>query len=41
MNIQVVGEFVENKEINEKLTQMGVHKSQGYYFHKPSATLNY
>lgn len=40
MNIQVIGEFVENKEINDKLIQLGVNKSQGYYFHKPSATLD-
>jgi diguanylate cyclase (GGDEF)-like protein len=38
MNIEVVGEFVENEAINLKLIQMGVDKSQGYYFHKPSAT---
>ncbi|MBU1217830.1 EAL domain-containing protein [bacterium] len=40
MGIQVIGEFVENKEINDKLIQLGVNKSQGYYFHKPSATLD-
>ncbi|MBU4111152.1 EAL domain-containing protein, partial [bacterium] len=40
MHIQVIGEFVENKEINDKLIQLGVNKSQGYYFHKPSATLD-
>jgi diguanylate cyclase (GGDEF)-like protein/PAS domain S-box-containing protein len=39
MNIEVVGEFIESKEIHEKLVQMGVDKSQGYYFHKPSASL--
>jgi PAS domain S-box-containing protein/diguanylate cyclase (GGDEF)-like protein len=40
MNIQVIGEFVENKEIHDKLIQLGVNKSQGYYFHKPNATLD-
>ena len=37
MQIEVVGEFVESKEIYEKLKEMGVHKFQGYYFHQPSA----
>ena len=39
MNIQTIGEFVENKEINDKLIELGVDKSQGYYFDKPKATL--
>jgi len=39
MGIQTIGEFVENKEINDKLIQLGVNKSQGYYFDKPQATL--
>ncbi|MDD2790466.1 MAG: EAL domain-containing protein [Sulfurimonas sp.] len=38
MQIEVVGEYVENKAINDKLLQMGIHRSQGYYFHQPSAT---
>ena len=38
MHIEVVAEFVENEEIHTKLTQMGVYKCQGYYFHKPSPT---
>jgi len=40
MNIKTIGEFVETKEINEKLIELGVDKSQGYYFDKPRATLN-
>lgn len=39
MNIQTIGEFVENKEIHDKLIELGVDKSQGYYFDKPQATL--
>lgn len=40
MNIQTIGEFVETKEINDKLISLGVNKSQGYYFDKPLPTLN-
>lgn len=32
---QTVAEFVENKEILEKLEQVGVDYAQGYYFGKP------
>ena len=39
MNIKTIGEFVETKEINDKLIDLGVDKSQGYYFDKPQATL--
>jgi len=39
MNIQTIGEFVENKEINDKLISLGVNQSQGYYFGKPEAIL--
>ncbi len=39
MNIQTIGEFVETKEINDKLIALGVNNSQGYYFDKPLATL--
>ena len=39
MNIQTIGEYVENKEIHDKLIELGVNKSQGYYFGKPQATL--
>lgn len=39
MNIETIGEFVETKEINDKLITLGVNKSQGYYFSKPQASL--
>jgi len=39
MNIQTIGEYVETKEINDKLILLGVDKSQGYYFDEPQATL--
>lgn len=39
MNIQTIGEFVETKEINDKLIALGVNKSQGYYFDEPLANL--
>jgi len=39
MNIQTIGEYVENKEIHQKLIELGVNKSQGYYFGEPRATL--
>ena len=39
MNIKTIGEFVENKDIHDKLLELGVNKSQGYYFGKPKATL--
>ena len=39
MNIETIGEFVETKEINDKLIQLGVNKSQGYFFGKPQASL--
>lgn len=39
MKIETIGEFVETKEINDKLIALGVNKSQGYYFDKPLATL--
>lgn len=35
MNIQTIGEFVESKEICDKITELGVNSSQGYYFDKP------
>ena len=40
LNIQTIGEYVETKEINDKLISLGVNKSQGYYFDKPLATLD-
>ncbi len=39
MKIQTIGEFVESKEIYEKITSMGIDKSQGYYFSEPKASL--
>ncbi|MGB3961718.1 MAG: EAL domain-containing protein, partial [Sulfurimonas sp.] len=39
MQIEVVGEYVENKEIYEKLRELGVQNFQGYYFHLPSALI--
>ncbi|WP_434581366.1 EAL domain-containing protein [Sulfurimonas sp. NW15] len=40
MNIKTIAEYVETKEIHEKLIKMGVNKSQGYYIDKPSADLH-
>ena len=40
MDIKTIGEFVESAEINDKLIELGVDKSQGYHFGKPEATLN-
>ena len=40
MGIETIGEFVETKEINDKLISLGVNKSQGYYFDKPLPSLN-
>jgi PAS domain S-box-containing protein/diguanylate cyclase (GGDEF)-like protein len=41
MNIETIGEYVETKEINDKLIELGVNKSQGYYFSEPQASLGY
>lgn len=38
-DIKIVAEFVENDEIQKKLTRYGVDYSQGYLFSKPKATL--
>jgi len=40
MNIKTIAEYVETKEIHEKLIEMGVNKSQGYYIDRPSADLH-
>jgi len=40
MDIKTIGEFVESLEINNKLIELGVDKSQGYHFGKPQATLD-
>jgi EAL domain-containing protein (putative c-di-GMP-specific phosphodiesterase class I) len=39
LNIETIGEYVETKEINDKLINLGVNKSQGYYFDRPQAEL--
>jgi len=39
LGIVTVGEWVENKELAELLTEMGVDYGQGYYFGKPTAGL--
>lgn len=39
MGIQTIGEYVENEEIYNKLRELGVNKSQGYYFDKPKSVL--
>ena len=39
MNIKTIGEFVETREIHDKLVELGIDKSQGYYFGKPRAKL--
>jgi len=35
----VVAEYVENKEIAQALTDMGVEWGQGYYFHRPEPVI--
>ena len=40
IDIQVIAEYVESKEIFDKIKELGVDKSQGYYFSEPKATLN-
>ena len=39
-NIELVAEFVENKEIYDVLCGLGVEYSQGYYFGKPTPMLH-
>ncbi|BCN94100.1 hypothetical protein THMIRHAM_18850 [Thiomicrorhabdus immobilis] len=36
MNIETIAEFVENQEVADWLTNMGIDYAQGYHFHKPS-----
>jgi diguanylate cyclase (GGDEF)-like protein len=36
MDIKVVAEFVEDKEIQDIVNNLGIEYSQGYHFHKPS-----
>lgn len=35
LNLEVVGEFIENKEILAKINKINIDYSQGYYFSKP------
>jgi c-di-GMP phosphodiesterase len=39
MNIQTVAEFVHSKNVFEKVKELGVDYSQGYYFGEPSDTI--
>lgn len=39
MNIKTIGEYVETKEVQDKLLELGVNKSQGHYFDKPRAEI--
>ncbi|MDH4943456.1 EAL domain-containing protein [Sulfurimonas sp. C5] len=39
MHIKTIGEFVENKDIEQKLKELGVDKSQGYFIEKPKEKL--
>jgi diguanylate cyclase (GGDEF)-like protein/PAS domain S-box-containing protein len=39
IDIKVIAEYVENKEIFEKIKELGVDKSQGYYFSEPKGYL--
>jgi EAL domain-containing protein (putative c-di-GMP-specific phosphodiesterase class I)/GGDEF domain-containing protein len=39
MNIQVIAEFVENQEIQKIIEELDIEYSQGYYFSKPSSSI--
>jgi diguanylate cyclase (GGDEF)-like protein len=39
MQIKTIAEYVENEDIHNKLIELGVNKSQGYYFDKPQPNL--
>ena len=39
-NIKVIAEFVHNAEVQEKVKELGIDYSQGYYFGKPSQELS-
>ena len=41
LDMKVVGEFVENKEIANALHNLGIDYGQGYYFGKPAAGPHY
>jgi len=36
LNIKTIAEFVKSKSVYEKVKELGIDYSQGYYFHKPS-----
>ncbi|WP_321777840.1 EAL domain-containing protein [Sulfurimonas sp.] len=38
--VKVIAEYVESKEIFDKVKELGVDKSQGYYFSEPKPSLN-
>ncbi|MEJ2372580.1 MAG: GGDEF domain-containing protein [Sulfurimonas sp.] len=39
MNMKTIGEFVENEDIDKKLKELGVDKSQGYFIERPKEKL--
>ncbi|WP_428737064.1 EAL domain-containing protein [Sulfurimonas sp.] len=39
MHMKTIGEFVENEDIEKKLKELGVDKSQGYFIEKPKEKL--
>lgn len=39
MNITVIAEFVHSKAVQEKVEELGISYSQGYYFSEPTAKL--
>ncbi|MBR30029.1 MAG: hypothetical protein CMN77_01860 [Spirochaetaceae bacterium] len=41
LNIKVIGEYVETRDVMEKLAEMGVEYGQGYYISRPMPFLEY
>ena len=39
LGIPTIAEFVHNKEVHQKVNQMGLCYSQGYYFSEPNSEL--
>ncbi len=39
LNIKTIAEFVDSKEIYEKVKQPGINYTQGYYFGKPEESI--
>lgn len=39
MNIEVIAEYVENEKVFNKVKELGIESSQGYYFSEPKPTL--